>query len=179
MRNNYLLIFFLLITFLGFSQQPDIDNGNWFLIHLHFNSENYNRPIRADGGPIITEITSKNNVNAYFSTRVCDTWFGDVLIDSANSKITFYGFGSTLGGCIPVEDYVENFDNDFAQFFQADISEGTKFEYQLIEENLDQPRELIITDYDDNYARYYFNTLNTKKTSSAFYFSIFLFTPIP
>ncbi|GAA4899441.1 hypothetical protein GCM10023311_25920 [Flaviramulus aquimarinus] len=169
-------LFLLAISLNIFCQSPDIDDGNWYLINLNINSENHNRPLNVSGNPMISNFRTTNDGQRRFDTWICDTWFGDFEIDLENSTITFFGLGSTLGGCDTIE-YVTGIDTReidmlFYQFY-TNNNEPKVFDYEITEGNLNIPRILKITATNGDYIEYYFNTLSTFNKYSNLSFSIY------
>ncbi len=176
MFKDYFFIFVFCFSFSGFSQQPEINSGDWYLINLHLNSEDNFRPVRADGNPIVSVIDERN-YGTVMDTYICDSCEIVFDVDTENSKFICYSSSCTLGGCDSIEHATgidtSDIESKFMQFWSFQNTTQRVFDYQIIEENLDQPRELTITDAEGNYAQYYYNTLATKQVSSIPSFSIY------
>lgn len=164
-------LFFILNLLNG----QDIDESSWILADININSESHHSLINDYDTPINASFYTNSEKN-FFSTSPCDTSTGEIIFDKENSKFTFLIFGTTLGGCTGesgdkwqlLQKIVLKHD-DFFNFFHS----GTSFSYQIIEENMNHPKTLVITNSNGDYVTYFINVLSFSNEKSDFSFSIY------
>lgn len=173
---KYLFLgFIFFISFLGFSQQSGIADGSWYLYNMVINDENNLSHFNDSGNPVAT-IFYSNGEERYFTTEFCDSHGGEIHYNSEASTFTVNSFYQTLEGCDTIGS-IGNIDTDSvlesARKFDLFFYSSAIFNYEIIEKNLDQPKELIITATNGDLLIYRLETLSTINDDLNISFSLY------
>lgn len=167
---SIIYIFFLSIS--SFSQVEKIDLGSWYLEELIIDSQSSLVPINYTGEQITTEFT--DNGYSGFSLLICDFVGGIINYITDTNSFTTSEVYSSLGGCNIITEGVDfNEIRDNQMSLMSFFTFGEVFNYEILEENLDQPRKLIITASNGDKAIYHFNLLSTSKLRNQLSFNIY------
>ncbi|WP_165453864.1 T9SS type A sorting domain-containing protein [Hyunsoonleella flava] len=152
----------------------DIDNSSWILSDFNINSESHASLISDFATPIKANFQT-NSDKYFFSTSPCDTSSGEIILDKENATFTFLIIGTTLGGCNEesgdksqlLQEIVTKH-NDFYNFYNS----GTSFRYQILEENENAPKTLVLINSNNDSATYFIDVLSLSGNTSVSSFSI-------
>ena len=135
----------ILMTFKGYSQDPELDDHTWYLQNVIINGEDHFAPVNAE----ITDITLDFLSEDYdFNTQMCNNLIGSLNFDDGVPSFTFTDINQTLVVCGITENSVYE-----QQYFCFYLCNSTNpFTYSIIPNS--DSRTLIVTDVNGDQAIY-------------------------
>jgi len=171
---KYYILFVFIFSLNAFSQQSGIADGSWYLYNMVIDGENNLSHFNDSGYPVTTIFFSNNE--SYFSTEFCDSHAGLINYNSENPTFTISEFSHTLEGC-DTTGSIGNIDTNLvlesAHIFTSFFFNSNVFTYEIIEENQNHPKELIITSTNGDYIIYRFELLSNLKYAFNLPFSLY------